>query len=121
MTKDDLKNSLTDMHTHLAGLEAEARKLQNQNLADVVKSAMGKVQQLSEHPDLERVTEGDPSYEAPKTAAEAVERMRADGDADPEGTARMNWPLLFEGPASGSDFPAQQGGAGQQAFVPPRT
>lgn len=34
----------------------------------------------------------------PKTAEEAIERMREDGDADPEGTARMNYPGLFVSP-----------------------
>lgn len=59
MTKDDLKNGIADMHAKLAGLEGAARKLQNQNLADVVKSAMGKLQQLGDHPDLERVADED--------------------------------------------------------------
>lgn len=36
------------------------------------------------------------AYVPPKSSEEAIERMREDGDADPEGTARMNYPQLFE-------------------------
>lgn len=38
-----------------------------------------------------------PAPEAqPLTAAEAIEWLREDGDADPEGTARLNYPELFQ-------------------------
>jgi hypothetical protein len=102
----DLKNKLQGFFNELKGLEERARKLKNQNLADIATSARGKVQQLSEHPDLALVDEkkdqtapgGDPN--APKTGAEAVARVRADGnDTDPEDVARMRWPQLFgQGP-----------------------
>src|ERR1700730_8452673 len=98
----DLKNSLQNVMNNLKGLEERARKLKNQNLADVAASAHGKVKQLGDHPDLDLVDErkdqahpGNPLYVAPATKDEAIARMKADGDADPEGTARTNWPHLF--------------------------
>lgn len=105
----DLKNNIKNVLQQLRGVEERARKLKNQNLADIVTSACARVEQLSEHPDLELVDEKkdqmahpggtlaafDPK--APTTAAEAVDRMRTDGDADPEGRARANWPHLFDG------------------------
>lgn len=63
---DDLKNKLNDILEHLEELEAAARKLVNQNFADIVKSAKGRVQQLTEHPDLEAVhKEGSGGEEMP--------------------------------------------------------
>lgn len=57
MTKDDLKNGLANVHDRLGELETRARKLQNQNFADIVAGAKGRVQQLMEHPDLENVAD----------------------------------------------------------------
>jgi hypothetical protein len=102
----DLKNDLQHIFDVLKGIETRARGLKNQNLADIAASAHGRVKQLLDHPDTELVEErkdqahpGNPLYAAPATKDEAIERMRADGDADPEGTARMNWPELFgQGP-----------------------
>lgn len=48
----DLKNELEQLFDKLKGLEERARKLKNQNLADIATSARAKVQQLSEHADL---------------------------------------------------------------------
>lgn len=100
---NELKNELQDTLNKLNGLVERARHLKNQNLADVAASAHGKVKQLSDHPDLELVEDrkdqahpGNPVYAAPATRDEAIERMRLDGDADPESTARTNWPQLFE-------------------------
>ncbi len=123
----DLKSALQDVVNKLKGLETRARGLKNQNLADIVASAHGRVVQLSDHPDLELVDErkdqaheGNPLYVAPATKDEAIDRMRKDGDADPEGTAKANWPHLFgSGPfkpdpdpksadASQAPFPHQQ-------------
>lgn len=36
-----------------------------------------------------------PKWAPPQTAEEAIKRMREDGDGDPEGTARLNYPHLF--------------------------
>lgn len=109
----DLKSGLQNVFNELKGLEERARKLKNQNLADIAASAHGKIKQLGDHPDLELVDErkdqahpGNPLYVAPATKEEAISRMQADGDADPEGTARMNWPHLFDAPAVGAPFPA---------------
>jgi hypothetical protein len=52
---DELKARLAEIEKNLGELEAAARKLRNQNFADVAKSASGRVQQLSAHPDLELV------------------------------------------------------------------
>jgi hypothetical protein len=94
----DLKNSLQRVFNELKGLEERARKLQNQNLADIATSARGRIKQLCDHPDLELVDEkkDQTATAGPATRDEAIERMRADGDKDPEGTARMNWPHLFD-------------------------
>lgn len=53
----ELKSNLEHVRSELKALEERARKLKNQNLADVAASAHGKVLQLSEHPDLELVDE----------------------------------------------------------------
>jgi hypothetical protein len=52
-----VKDGLANMHAALVGLEEHARKLQNPNFADIVRSASGKVFQLMGHPDLEKVAE----------------------------------------------------------------
>lgn len=52
-----VKEGLDHMRQALTELEASARKLQNQNFADIVQSAHRRVTQLSEHPDLEAVHE----------------------------------------------------------------
>jgi hypothetical protein len=112
----ELKNDLQQLFDKLKGLEERARKLKNQNLADIAASAHGRVKQLCDHPDLALVDDrkdqahpGNPVYVAPATKDEAIDRMRADGDADPEGTARMNWPQLFPAQAPSSPpFPQLQ-------------
>ncbi len=48
-----LKSNLEHVLGELKAVEDRARKLRNQNLADVATSARAKIQQLSEHPDLE--------------------------------------------------------------------
>lgn len=98
---NDLKSELSGIFNKLKGMEERARKLKNQNLADIIASAKGRVQQLRDHPDTELIADRkDPPpdgkvYTAPETKEEAIDRMRKDGDADPEGTAEMNWPHLF--------------------------
>jgi hypothetical protein len=51
------REHLHQLHASLTHLEEVTRKLANQNFADIVKSARGKVQQLTEHPDLDKVVE----------------------------------------------------------------
>jgi|ERR1700719_2599473 len=118
----DLKGGLQGMFDVLKGVEERARKLKNQNLADIAASAHGRVKQLIDHPDTELVDErkdqahpGNPLYVAPATKDEAIAKMRADGDADPEGTAKLNWPHLFEPGAAGgfARAPQQEPGAQQ--------
>lgn len=53
----DFKASIEQLHRSLGELEDAARKLPNQNAADLIKSARGRIAQLVEHPDLEAVGE----------------------------------------------------------------
>jgi len=55
MTRDDILGGLNHIKDRLAELETHARKLQNQNFADIVKAALARVQQLTEHADVEAV------------------------------------------------------------------
>jgi len=115
----DLKSNLDRVFNELKGLEERARGLKNQNLADIAASAHGKVKQLSDHPDLALVDDrkdqahpGNPLYAEPATKEEAIARMAAEGNADPEGMARVNWPHLFGSAAAGGNstpFPQAAG------------
>jgi len=111
MDKKELKTELQGFFDKLKALEERARKLKNQNLADIAASAHGKVKQLIDHPDTELMadTRKDPALKPdgtlrtdrpfdPKTPVnrdEAISRMRDAGDANPESTARSRWPYLF--------------------------
>jgi len=127
----EIRTHLQGVFDYLKALEIRARKLKNQNLADIAASAHGRVKQLVDHADTDLVADthkdqsvnpdGSPRTDrplpfdpkagtyntAPVSQQEAIERMRVDGDADPEGTARMNWPHLFE-PAEQHAGVAQQ-------------
>lgn len=50
-----LKDALAEIKQRLVELEEAARKLPNQNFADLIKSARGRLAQALEHPDLEKV------------------------------------------------------------------
>jgi hypothetical protein len=52
---DSVRTGLERMRDALHELENAARNLQNQNFADIVKSAAGRVHQLTQHPDLDKV------------------------------------------------------------------
>lgn len=54
---ESLKNALDSLMERLAELEVAARKLPNQNFADLIKGAHGRLSQASEHPDIEKVGE----------------------------------------------------------------
>lgn len=108
----DFRSNLQSMADALKGLEERARKLKNQNLADIVASAHNRVRQIPEHADLDLVDEhkdqtdypdGTPVLADPTTKDAAVNRMRMEGNGNPEGTARMRWPHLFE---PSPDYPA---------------
>jgi hypothetical protein len=66
-----LKDRLENMHVALKELEGRARKLPNQNFADIVKSAHSKIHQLMHHPDLDTVHKHvtDAAVEIPATTA----------------------------------------------------
>lgn len=51
----DLKEQLAHLQERLAELESAARKLPNQNFADLIKSAHGRLAQAADHPDLDAV------------------------------------------------------------------
>lgn len=74
--------------------EAEVKRIENEiaAAADRPKRTYGLTHPMGMR-DHEELPAG---YVAPKTAEEAIQRMKDDGDADPEGTARMNYPLLFD-------------------------
>lgn len=48
-----MRTALNHLHTALIDLAGVAAKLDNQNLADQLKAAAGKVQMAAEHPDSE--------------------------------------------------------------------
>lgn len=52
-----LKDHLAKLHAALVEVEGHARKLPNQNFADITKSAHAKLAQLMTHPDLNAVHE----------------------------------------------------------------
>lgn len=71
------------------------------NEEGVIMHALDKLKTI-QHIDLAAVQEhrdekeaNKEAFQPPKTREEAIERMREDGDADPEGTAAMNYPELF--------------------------
>jgi hypothetical protein len=84
-----LKQAIEKMHADLDALEVSARKLQNQNFADVVRSAKGRVHQITEHPDFDKAVDlhtgergRDAAYlESFKAELADLER-RGDGDSD---------------------------------------
>lgn len=53
----DFKSALSHVHEQLGELETSARKLENQNFADLIKHARGRLSQALEHPDLEAAGE----------------------------------------------------------------
>lgn len=96
----DLKQGLAGLQAHLAELEASARKLPNQNFADLIKAAGGRLAQASEHPDLEAVGE----------------QLRADLHGNQEQEELKFSPGPQGGPALDFD-PAT--GAGTTSYTPP--
>lgn len=57
MDTAELKTELQRTFDNLKALEERARKLVNQNLADIAASAHGKIKQLIDHPDTELVAD----------------------------------------------------------------
>lgn len=91
----DVRQNLASTVAGLEELVNRAQRLTNQNLADVAKMALGRVRQLADHPDLDRVHD-DANDAPPPNKAEAIERMRVEGDKNPEDAAKKKWPHLFE-------------------------
>lgn len=85
MDSAEFKSGLIDLHKRLGELEEAARKLQNQNFADIVASGRARVLQLTEHADLERVhAEMYPAVESNKQqAAELFKQDGATGGGEP--------------------------------------
>jgi hypothetical protein len=102
-----LKTDLERTIANLTGLENAARTLKNQNFADIVLSARGRLSQLTEHPDIDTVQRhlsGEPeqgggthlkelldrAHDSLKEAREAVDKVpKAESD-----TGAVN-PKLF--------------------------
>lgn len=57
MEIDELKANLQHVVGNLKDLEERARKLDNQNLADIIKSAHSRITQFSDHADLGLITD----------------------------------------------------------------
>lgn len=57
----DYRNALNEVLSKLTELEGEARKLQNQNLADIVGSARIYVDRAAGHPDVDNVGRDEPA------------------------------------------------------------
>lgn len=77
----DFKPSIEHLHRSLGELEDAARKLPNQNAADLIKSARGRIAQFMEHPDLDAVGE-----QLKADLHEGQEKMPFDPDAKPPAT-----------------------------------
>lgn len=105
MDTNELKTDLQGFADKLKAFEERARKLVNQNLADIAASAHGKIKQLIDHPDTHLVADthkdqtANPNQpfdpKAPATRDEAIRRAHDDGAVNPEAVARTNWPGLF--------------------------
>lgn len=83
----DLKEHLSEIAKNLGELEAHARGLVNQNVADIVAGAKARVQQLLEHADLTLVqqrADGEDVSEHPKP--EKPEATQLDQTATVDGT-----------------------------------
>jgi hypothetical protein len=72
LNMNDAKQGFAKLHEDLAELETAARKLTNQNFADIVAGAKGRIHQLANHPDLELV------------------QREMSGERNPPGTVRAN-------------------------------
>lgn len=105
-----LKRALEEVAGRLAELETAARKLQNQNFADITQSAHRRVTQLTEHADVDAVERVLTESERP-VADDAP--IRALGETDEAYTARCNlWRANHGGgPAPSGPFPGPFPGA----------
>ncbi len=75
----DLKDALSHIGAQLGELETAARTLTNQNLADVIASARGKLAQAAEHPDIEHAqTALMAAIDAARSVGEAVAHGQAE-------------------------------------------
>lgn len=75
----DLKPQIAALHHHLGELEGAARKLPNQNAADLIKAARGRLAQFMEHPDIEAVGE-----QLKTDLHDGQEKLPFDPDAKPK-------------------------------------
>jgi hypothetical protein len=108
-----LKTDLEHTIANLTGLEDAARTLKNQNFADIVLSARGRLSQLTEHPDIDTVQRHlsgeleqgggdrlkellDRAHDSLKEAREAVEQERHAQNAEQPPKAEPNAEHLKE-------------------------
>lgn len=111
MTRNEIRNGLQNTLDSLKELEARARKLQNQNLADVAKSAWGRVEQLLGHADVELM--GNDAPNEPRTADTATYTDQAPGGV------RQTAPLPFD-PKAGAPIGGNGDAPGSQVGGPDR-
>jgi len=64
------KEALLHVHEMVSELAKAAEHLDNQNLADVIKSGMVKIAQAAEHPDTDKVDEAAKAAPPPFPGAE---------------------------------------------------
>lgn len=106
MNRNDIIEGLDAAIDGLKKLEARARDLQNKNLADVAASALGRVKQLMEHPDLALVS--DDEHDADTHASKADHgRTFIDQAVDP---AARQQPFVLD------KAPGALGGDGDYTF-----
>lgn len=104
-----LREAIEEEARRLEGLEAAARKLQNQNFADIVVAARRRVVQLAQHPDLDAVERVLAEGERP-VADDAP--IRALGETNETYAARIEaWRASHGGgPTPSGPFPAAPSG-----------
>lgn len=101
-----LKQALEETALRLENLETAARKLQNQNFADIVKAARSRVVQLTQHPDGDAVERALADSERP--AVDPARPVRLPNETDEAYSARLA--NAGHGPGAPPPFPAAQPG-----------
>lgn len=76
MKREDMRSKLSEGVAWLKQFEERARKLQNQNLADIAAASRGRMMQLMDHPDIERIADD---------GNENMDGTRIDQSANPGG------------------------------------
>lgn len=118
MKLSELKAQLGSCIDGLAGLEAQARKLRNQNLADVISVAGARARQTLEHPDLILLSDDKPDEQLSKDNACKAEVGLTLGDQRQPETKPKEQPSFIppEKLAEAEQLPV---GDARAPFIPP--